>query len=214
MKQIAVFQFFYQQQYQQIVVRSIIQWKFPNKSATFPWSHFHDFGKRKEKYCLFFQFEGEWLKHFDHTIPNESILMNPNAPREMFEYKRGHVEIGPSGQKLLYCPYEGCDKVLTSSPGLRYHMRTHSANDRPFHCNRCKKTFKRQVLIGLRLSVYFWLRDVSMVFAVTCMLVIKNWSIEKEIFRSYRATAVTLLDYTHVYFHLLCLLVVAMGIMK
>ena len=83
--------------------------------------------------------------------------MNPNAPREMFEYKRGHVEIGPSGQKLLYCPYEGCDKVLTSSPGLRYHMRTHSANDRPFHCNRCKKTFKRQVLVGLLLSVYFWL---------------------------------------------------------
>ena len=90
-----------------------------------------------------FLFEGEWLKHFDHTIPNKSILMNPNAPREMFEYKRGHVEIGPSGQKLLYCPHEGCDKVLTSSPGLRYHMRTHSANDRPFHCNRCKKTFKR-----------------------------------------------------------------------
>lgn len=156
MKQIAMFQFCYQQQYQQIIVHSIIQWKFPNKSPTFPWSPFHDFGRRKEKQCLFL-FEGEWLKHFDHTILNESILMNPNAPREMFEYKRGHVEIGPSGQKLLYCPYEGCDKVLTSSPGLRYHMRTHSANDRPFHCNRCKKTFKRQVLVGLLLSVYFWL---------------------------------------------------------
>ncbi|XP_067935093.1 HMG box-containing protein 1-like [Watersipora subatra] len=60
----------------------------------------------------------------------------------MMEYKKGLVEIGPSGQKLLHCPHEGCDKVLTSSPGLRYHMRTHCGNDRPYLCNRCKKTFK------------------------------------------------------------------------
>ena len=45
------------------------------------------------------------------------------------------------------------------------------------------------------LCIFGW-RDVSKVFVVTCMWIINNWSIEKEIFRSYRATAVTLLDHT------------------
>ncbi|XP_077869389.1 HMG box-containing protein 1-like [Saccoglossus kowalevskii] len=46
-----------------------------------------------------------------------------------------------SPQKLLRCPTEGCDKVLGSSPGLRYHMKTHE-EARPYLCRKCSKTFK------------------------------------------------------------------------
>ncbi|XP_077979756.1 HMG box-containing protein 1-like [Glandiceps talaboti] len=48
-------------------------------------------------------------------------------------------EISP--QKLLKCPTEGCDKVLSSSPGLRYHLKTHEET-RPYSCKKCSKTFK------------------------------------------------------------------------
>ncbi|CAE1299806.1 HBP1 [Acanthosepion pharaonis] len=45
-------------------------------------------------------------------------------------------------QKLLKCPKDGCDKVFTSVPGLRYHTKTHVEPDRRFICEKCDKSFK------------------------------------------------------------------------
>ena len=50
---------------------------------------------------------------------------------------------GSAGDKVFMCPREGCNKVLTSTPGLRYHMRTHTADLQPYMCMKCNKHFKR-----------------------------------------------------------------------
>ncbi|XP_014670301.1 PREDICTED: HMG box-containing protein 1-like isoform X2 [Priapulus caudatus] len=63
----------------------------------------------------------------------------------MEEFSRSLLELngGSSPSKLLRCPEEGCQKVLTSSPGLRYHLKTHTSGDnRPYCCSKCQKTFK------------------------------------------------------------------------
>ncbi|XP_074645902.1 HMG box-containing protein 1-like [Tubulanus polymorphus] len=58
----------------------------------------------------------------------------------MQEYLRAQAEQS-SPTKRLQCPEEGCNKVLTSSPGLRYHLKSHY-QDRPYMCLRCNKRFK------------------------------------------------------------------------
>ncbi|GAB1598148.1 HMG box-containing protein 1-like [Argonauta hians] len=45
-------------------------------------------------------------------------------------------------QKLLKCPKDGCGKVFTSVPGLRYHTKTHVEPHRRFICQKCDKSFK------------------------------------------------------------------------
>ncbi|XP_052828125.1 HMG box-containing protein 1 isoform X1 [Octopus bimaculoides] len=45
-------------------------------------------------------------------------------------------------QKLLKCPKDGCGKVFTSVPGLRYHTKTHVDPHRRFICEKCDKSFK------------------------------------------------------------------------
>ncbi|XP_064607362.1 HMG box-containing protein 1-like [Liolophura sinensis] len=59
---------------------------------------------------------------------------------KMQEYMRSHGDGG--SQKILRCPVPGCDKVLSSAPGLRYHIKGHTGPERPFLCDRCRKTFK------------------------------------------------------------------------
>ncbi|CAH1785045.1 unnamed protein product [Owenia fusiformis] len=72
-----------------------------------------------------------------------SVEKRPHVKTEkMAEFLRSHGESGISPAKLLHCPLDGCNKVLTSSPGLRYHMRTHNSVERPYECHRCQKTFK------------------------------------------------------------------------
>lgn len=44
--------------------------------------------------------------------------------------------------KLLRCPHEGCSKVFRSSPGYRYHLRSHDTDPRPHVCHVCQKKFK------------------------------------------------------------------------
>lgn len=44
--------------------------------------------------------------------------------------------------KLLRCPHEGCGKVFRSSPGYRYHLRSHDTDPRPHVCQVCQKKFK------------------------------------------------------------------------
>ncbi|XP_064632390.1 HMG box-containing protein 1-like isoform X2 [Lineus longissimus] len=58
----------------------------------------------------------------------------------MQEFLKTQAENG-SPVRLLKCPEEGCNKVLTSSPGLRYHLKSHY-QDRPYSCHKCHKTFK------------------------------------------------------------------------
>ncbi|XP_066933009.1 uncharacterized protein [Clytia hemisphaerica] len=44
--------------------------------------------------------------------------------------------------KLLRCPQEGCGKVFRSSPGYRYHLKSHDIDPRPHVCHVCHKKFK------------------------------------------------------------------------
>ncbi|XP_047145963.1 uncharacterized protein LOC100201739 isoform X2 [Hydra vulgaris] len=44
--------------------------------------------------------------------------------------------------KLLRCPQDGCDKVFRSSPGYRYHLKSHALDPRPHLCQCCHKKFK------------------------------------------------------------------------
>lgn len=44
--------------------------------------------------------------------------------------------------KLLRCPQEGCGKVFRSSPGYRYHLKSHDIDPRPHVCQCCHKKFK------------------------------------------------------------------------
>lgn len=44
--------------------------------------------------------------------------------------------------KLLCCPQEGCGKVFRSSPGYRYHLKSHDIDPRPHVCHCCHKKFK------------------------------------------------------------------------
>lgn len=44
--------------------------------------------------------------------------------------------------KLLRCPQEGCGKVFRSSPGYRYHLKSHDLDPRPHVCSVCHKKFK------------------------------------------------------------------------
>ena len=44
--------------------------------------------------------------------------------------------------KLLCCPHEGCGKVFRSSPGYRYHLKSHDQDPRPHVCHCCHKKFK------------------------------------------------------------------------
>ncbi|XP_061178947.1 HMG box-containing protein 1-like [Saccostrea echinata] len=48
----------------------------------------------------------------------------------------------PSPTKQKSCPVPGCSKVLSSDPGLRYHIQAHHTDHRDFVCNSCHRTFK------------------------------------------------------------------------
>ena len=45
--------------------------------------------------------------------------------------------------KNLSCPFDGCSKVLTSYPGLKYHMKRHYEQHDEFICEKCQRSFKR-----------------------------------------------------------------------
>lgn len=46
--------------------------------------------------------------------------------------------------KHFSCPFEGCTKVLTSYPGLKYHIqRNHEPQSDGFICEKCLRSFKR-----------------------------------------------------------------------
>lgn len=47
-----------------------------------------------------------------------------------------------TGPRLLHCPRPFCDKVLTSSAGLRYHIKAHDTTEGMYRCMRCTKHFK------------------------------------------------------------------------
>lgn len=44
--------------------------------------------------------------------------------------------------KNLSCPFDGCSKVLTSYPGLKYHMKRHHEQHDEFICEKCQRSFK------------------------------------------------------------------------
>ncbi|XP_063430940.1 HMG box-containing protein 1-like isoform X1 [Mytilus trossulus] len=45
--------------------------------------------------------------------------------------------------KHFSCPFEGCTKVLTSYPGLKYHIqRNHEPQSGGFICGKCERSFK------------------------------------------------------------------------
>ncbi|KAK3611231.1 hypothetical protein CHS0354_005242 [Potamilus streckersoni] len=48
-----------------------------------------------------------------------------------------------SPHKRMKCPEQGCDKVFTSIPGLKYHAKKHDTSDTStFSCSRCQKIFQ------------------------------------------------------------------------
>ncbi|XP_041379856.1 HMG box-containing protein 1-like [Gigantopelta aegis] len=49
---------------------------------------------------------------------------------------------GDTNHKIRLCPFEGCQKTFTSLPGLRYHVKSHDVNEKPFRCLKCRKSFK------------------------------------------------------------------------
>ena len=51
--------------------------------------------------------------------------------------------------KNLSCPFDGCSKVLTSYPGLKYHMKRHHEQHDEFICEKCQRSFKRYSWMGL-----------------------------------------------------------------
>lgn len=48
----------------------------------------------------------------------------------------------PEAKRILRCPAEGCGKVFRSSPGYRYHLKSHASDPRPHQCRFCMKKFK------------------------------------------------------------------------
>lgn len=48
----------------------------------------------------------------------------------------------PDAKRILRCPAEGCGKVFRSSPGYRYHLKSHASDPRPHQCRFCMKKFK------------------------------------------------------------------------
>nr|XP_022297936.1 HMG box-containing protein 1-like [Crassostrea virginica] len=48
----------------------------------------------------------------------------------------------PSPTKQKCCPVQGCSKVLSSDPGLRYHIQAHHAPNKDFVCSSCHRSFK------------------------------------------------------------------------
>ena len=60
----------------------------------------------------------------------------------MQEFIRAQDESN-SPTKKLKCPELNCNKVFTSSPGLKYHLHTHTEKQPQFSCRKCQKVFKR-----------------------------------------------------------------------
>ncbi|XP_034308103.2 HMG box-containing protein 1 isoform X2 [Magallana gigas] len=48
----------------------------------------------------------------------------------------------PSPTKQKYCPVQGCSKVLSSDPGLRYHIQAHHSHHQEYVCSKCNRSFK------------------------------------------------------------------------
>eukprot|EP00794_Sanderia_malayensis_P006266 gene6266-6986_t len=55
---------------------------------------------------------------------------------------RAESDIRPQEKRILKCPVEGCGKVFRSSPGYRYHLKSHASDPRPHQCRCCMKKFK------------------------------------------------------------------------
>ncbi|XP_065066538.1 uncharacterized protein LOC135692380 isoform X2 [Rhopilema esculentum] len=61
----------------------------------------------------------------------------------MLEEASGDTEPRPpDAKRILRCPAEGCGKVFRSSPGYRYHLKSHASDPRPHQCRYCMKKFK------------------------------------------------------------------------
>ncbi|XP_048741111.1 HMG box-containing protein 1-like [Ostrea edulis] len=48
----------------------------------------------------------------------------------------------PSPTKQKPCPVPGCPKVLSSDPGLRYHIQAHHTEHKDYVCKTCHRSFK------------------------------------------------------------------------
>ncbi|KAK3101318.1 hypothetical protein FSP39_002656 [Pinctada imbricata] len=62
------------------------------------------------------------------------------ATEKMMEFKKTQGDTSPT--KQLRCPVPGCSKVLTSAPGLKYHIQTNHTEMKEFACGGCGKVFK------------------------------------------------------------------------
>ena len=84
------------------------------------------------------------IDNLQYVFQEPSHSKRPHIVTEkMQEFIKTQGDISPNKQRS--CPVEGCNKVLTSAPGLRYHIQTHHKDVREFTCSGCKKVFKRFV---------------------------------------------------------------------
>ncbi|KAK7102226.1 HMG box-containing protein 1-like [Littorina saxatilis] len=76
----------------------------------------------------------------EKSTTSEEGKRRPVRSRRMQEYIQQQDKTVPIKQRK--CTHPGCEKLFSSGPGLRYHLRTHSPTARFFVCDHCSKEFK------------------------------------------------------------------------
>ena len=71
--------------------------------------------------------------------------MQGKRPHVKTEKMLEFIKTQEEQHKTFSCPYEGCTKVLTSYPGLKYHIKRNHEPQDEFSCTSCGRPFKRFV---------------------------------------------------------------------
>lgn len=101
--------------------------------------------------CLFDQDDEDEGPAEEKSTTSEEGKRRPVRSRRMQEYMQQQDKTVPIKQRK--CTHPGCEKLFSSGPGLRYHLRTHSPTARFFVCDHCSKEFKRWGMYNCIISV-------------------------------------------------------------